>query len=186
MICSIGTVSATDLNDNSTVEVISSVDDCISVDEVTFTNVEQSQEVASTNAATWDELKTACQSSGDKVITLTGQSYNANSQIVFGNSATIIGSSDITENTVQISAGNYTFENNTFINCNQTIRGVNNTFINCTPEDSNLLKSLNIQSIRLNQPIVANPENNITGPQWAMAGYDAQNQVNHRIMVLTL
>lgn len=95
MICSIGTVSATDLNDNSTVEVISSVDDCISVDEVTFTNdVEQSQEVASTNAATWDELKTACQSSGDKVITLTGQSYNANSQIVFGNSATIIGSSD--------------------------------------------------------------------------------------------
>ena len=460
MICSIGTVSATDLNDNSTVEVISSVDDCISVDEVTFTNdVEQSQEVASTNAATWEELKTACQSSGDKVITLTGQSYNANSQIVFGNSATIIGSSDsyittnnpnlipffnsnsnlnitflnvnfkdsncnifiqsagnnelnncifsnittgagktsvvyntqglmnldnctftnchtqygtitnygsnvrmnvdncnfvnnnasvepgainncgilnvtnsmfvgnnatwwagaihthsnaqtriigskfiknhagwnggalftysklevynstfdenicdtttgggaigsynfgssynitiencsfknnkntasggnggaitalnggylnvhgsnftnnsadnglaicafnanypnatggvpflqvynntfnnhwsnITENTVQISAGNYTFENNTFINCNQTIRGVNNTFINCTPEDSNLLKSLNIQSIRLNQPIVANPENNITGPQWAMAGYDAQN-----------
>jgi len=459
MICSIGTVSATDLNDNSTVEVISSVDDCISVDEVTFTNVEQSQEVASTNAATWDELKTVCQSSGDKVITLTGQSYNANSQIVFGNSATIIGSSDtyittnnpnlipffnsnsnlnitflnvnfkdsncnifiqsagnnelnncifsnittgagktsvvyntqglmnldnctftnchtqygtitnygsnvrmnvdncnfvnnnasvepgainncgilnvtnsmfvgnnatwwagaihthsnaqtriigskfiknhagwnggalftysklevynstfdenicdtttgggaigsynfgssynitiencsfknnkntasggnggaitalnggylnvhgsnftnnsadnglaicafnanypnatggvpflqvynntfnnhwsnITENTVQISAGNYTFENNTFINCNQTIRGVNNTFINCTPEDSNLLKSLNIQSIRLNQPIVANPENNITGPQWAMAGYDAQN-----------
>ena len=459
VICSIGTVSATDLNDNSTVEVISSVDDCISVDEVTFTNVEQSQEVASTNAATWDELKTACQSSGDKVITLTGQSYNANSQIVFGNSATIIGSSDsyittnnpnlipffnsnsnlnitflnvnfkdsncnifiqsagnnelnncifsnittgagktsvvyntqglmnldnctftnchtqygtitnygsnvrmnvdncnfvnnnasvepgainncgilnvtnsmfvgnnatwwagaihthsnaqtriigskfiknhagwnggalftysklevynstfdenicdtttgggaigsynfgssynitiencsfknnkntasggnggaitalnggylnvhgsnftnnsadnglaicafnanypnatggvpflqvynntfnnhwsnITENTVQISAGNYTFENNTFINCNQTIRGVNNTFINCTPEDSNLLKSLNIQSIRLNQPIVANPENNITGPQWAMAGYDAQN-----------
>lgn len=90
MICSIGTVSATDLNDNSTVEVISSVDDCISVDEVTFTNVEQSQEVASTNAATWDELKTACQSSGDKVITLTGQSYNANSQIVFGNSATIM------------------------------------------------------------------------------------------------
>ena len=459
MICSIGTVSATDLNDNSTVEVISSVDDCISVDEVTFTNVEQSQEVASTNAATWDELKTACQSSGDKVITLTGQSYNANSQIVFGNSATIIGSSDtyittnnpnlipffnsnsnlnitflnvnfkdsncnifiqsagnnelnncifsnittgagktsvvyntqglmnldnctftnchtqygtitnygsnvrmnvdncnfvnnnasvepgainncgilnvtnsmfvgnnatwwagaihthsnaqtriigskfiknhagwnggalftysklevynstfdenicdtttgggaigsynfgssynitiencsfknnkntasggnggaitalnggylnvhgsnftnnsadnglaicafnanypnatggvpflqvynntfnnhwsnITENTVQISAGNYTFENNTFINCNQTIRGVNNTFINCTPEDSNLLKSLNIQSIRLNQPIIANPENNITGPQWAMAGYNAQN-----------
>ncbi len=40
--------------------------------------------------------------------------------------------SNITENTVQISAGNYTFENNTFINCNQTIRGVNNTFINCT------------------------------------------------------
>lgn len=99
MICSIGTVSATDLNDNSTVEVISSVDDCISVDEVTFTNdVEQSQEVASTNAATWDELKTACQSSGDKVITLTGQSYNANSQIVFGNSATIIGSSDLYHN----------------------------------------------------------------------------------------
>ena len=141
MICSIGAVSATDLNDNSTVEVTSSVDDCISVDEASIIDVGQNQEVASTSAATWDELKTACQSSGDKVITLTGQSYNANSQIVFGNSATIIGSSDI----------------------------------NCTPEDSNLLKSLNIQSIRLNQPIVANPENNITGPQWAMAGYDAQN-----------
>ena len=83
--------------------------------------------------------------------------------------------SNITENTVQISAGNYTFENNTFINCNQTIRGVNNTFINCTPEDSNLLKSLNIQSIRLNQPIVANPDDNVTSPQWAMTGHDAQN-----------
>ena len=459
MICSIGAVSATDLNDNSTVEVTSSVDDCISVDEASIIDVGQNQEVASTSAATWDELKTACQSSGDKVITLTGQSYNANSQIVFGNSATIIGSSDtyittnnpnlipffnsnsnlnitflnvnfkdsnckifiqsagnnelnncifsnittgagktsvvyntqglmnldnctftnchtqygtitnygsnvrmnvdncnfvnnnasvepgainncgilnvtnsmfvgnnatwwagaihthsnaqtrisgskfiknhagwnggalftysklevynstfdenicdtttgggaigsynfgssynitiencsfknnkntavdgnggaitalnggylnvhgsnftnnsagnglaicafnanypnatggvpflqvynntfnnhwsnITENTVQISAGNYTFENNTFINCNQTIRGVNNTFINCTPEDSNLLKSLNIQSIRLNQPIVANPDDNVTSPQWAMTGHDAQN-----------
>ena len=459
MICSIGAVSATDLNDNSTVEVTSSVDDSISVDEASIIDVGQNQEVASTSAATWDELKTACQSSGDKVITLTGQSYNANSQIVFGNSATIIGSSDtyittnnpnlipffnsnsnlnitflnvnfkdsnckifiqsagnnelnncifsnittgagktsvvyntqglmnldnctftnchtqygtitnygsnvrmnvdncnfvnnnasvepgainncgilnvtnsmfvgnnatwwagaihthsnaqtrisgskfiknhagwnggalftysklevynstfdenicdtttgggaigsynfgssynitiencsfknnkntavdgnggaitalnggylnvhgsnftnnsagnglaicafnanypnatggvpflqvynntfnnhwsnITENTVQISAGNYTFENNTFINCNQTIRGVNNTFINCTPEDSNLLKSLNIQSIRLNQPIVANPDDNVTSPQWAMTGHDAQN-----------
>ena len=459
MICSIGAVSATDLNDNSTVEVTSSVDDCISVDEASIIDVGQNQEVVSTSAATWDELKTACQSSGDKVITLTGQSYNANSQIVFGNSATIIGSSDtyittnnpnlipffnsnsnlnitflnvnfkdsnckifiqsagnnelnncifsnittgagktsvvyntqglmnldnctftnchtqygtitnygsnvrmnvdncnfvnnnasvepgainncgilnvtnsmfvgnnatwwagaihthsnaqtrisgskfiknhagwnggalftysklevynstfdenicdtttgggaigsynfgssynitiencsfknnkntavdgnggaitalnggylnvhgsnftnnsagnglaicafnanypnatggvpflqvynntfnnhwsnITENTVQISAGNYTFENNTFINCNQTIRGVNNTFINCTPEDSNLLKSLNIQSIRLNQPIVANPDDNVTSPQWAMTGHDAQN-----------
>lgn len=175
MICSIGAVSATDLNDNSTVEVTSSVDDSISVDEASIIDVGQNQDVASTSAATWDELKTACQSSGDKVITLTGQSYNANSQIVFGNSATIIGSSDTTENTVQISAGNYTFENNTFINCNQTIRGVNNTFINCTPEDSNLLKSLNIQSIRLNQPIVANPDDNVTSPQWAMTGHDAQN-----------
>ena len=95
LICSIGAVNATDLGDNSTVEVSSDVDDSISVDEVRITDdVEQSQDVASTNAATWDELKTACQSSGDKVITLTGQSYNANSQIVFGNSATIIGSSD--------------------------------------------------------------------------------------------
>lgn len=94
MICSIGAVSATDLNDNSTVEVTSSVDDSISVDEASIIDVGQNQEVASTSAATWDELKTACQSSGDKVITLTGQSYNANSQIVFGNSATIIGSSD--------------------------------------------------------------------------------------------
>lgn len=95
LICSIGAVNATDLDDNSTVEVSSDVDDSISVDEVPITDdVEQSQDVASTNAATWDELKTACQSSGDKVITLTGQSYNANSQIFFGNSATIVGSSD--------------------------------------------------------------------------------------------
>lgn len=128
MICSIGTVSATDLNDNSTVEVISSVDDCISVDEVTFTNdVEQSQEVASTNAATWDELKTACQSSGDKVITLTGQSYNANSQIVFGNSATIIGSSDtyITTNNPNLIP---------FFNSNSNL---NITFLNVNFKDSN-------------------------------------------------
>lgn len=141
MICSIGTVSATDLNDNSTVEVISSVDDCISVDEVTFTNVEQSQEVASTNAATWDELKTACQSSGDKVITLTGQSYNANSQIVFGNSATIIGSSDsyITTNNPNLilffnsnSNLNITFLNVNFKdnNCNIFIQSAGNNELN--------------------------------------------------------
>ena len=36
MICSIGAVSATDLNDNSTVEVTSSVDDSISVDEASI------------------------------------------------------------------------------------------------------------------------------------------------------
>lgn len=119
MICSIGAVSATDLNDNSTVEVTSSVDDSISVDEASIIDVGQNQEVASTSAATWDELKTACQSSGDKVITLTGQSYNANSQIVFGNSATIIGSSD--------------------------------TYI------------------------TTNNDDNVTSPQWAMTGHDAQN-----------
>lgn len=72
LICSIGAVNATDLDDNSTVEVSSDVDDSISVDDALINdNVEQSQDVASTNAATWDELKTACQSSGDKVITLT-------------------------------------------------------------------------------------------------------------------
>lgn len=94
LICSIGAVNATDLDDNSTVEVSSDVDDSISVDEVPITDdVEQSQDVASTNAATWDELKTACQSSGDKVITLL---VNLIMQIVkfFGNSATIVGSSD--------------------------------------------------------------------------------------------
>lgn len=53
MICSIGAVSATDLNDNSTVEVTSSVDDCISVDEASIIDVGQNQEVASTSAATW-------------------------------------------------------------------------------------------------------------------------------------
>lgn len=55
LICSIGAVNATDLGDNSTVEVSSDVDDSISVDEVPITDdVEQSQDVASTNAATWD------------------------------------------------------------------------------------------------------------------------------------
>lgn len=58
LICSIGAVNATDLDDNSAVEVSSDVDDSISVDEVPITDdVEQSQDVASTNAATWDELK---------------------------------------------------------------------------------------------------------------------------------
>ncbi len=127
MICSIGAVSATDLNDNSTVEVTSSVDDCISVDEASIIDVGQNQEVASTSAATWDELKTACQSSGDKVITLTGQSYNANSQIVFGNSATIIGSSDtyITTNNPNLIP---------FFNSNSNL---NITFLNVNFKDSN-------------------------------------------------
>ena len=145
MICSIGAVSATDLDDNSTVEVTSSVDDSISVDEASIIDVGQNQEVASTSAATWDELKTACQSSGDKVITLTGQSYNANSQIVFGNSATIVGSSDS-----YITEGNYTFRNNTFTNSPQTI-GTDNNIIESN--NVNLLKSLKFRSIVFNQPI---------------------------------
>ena len=127
MICSIGAVNATDLDDNSTVEVTSSVDDGISVDGASINdNVEQSQNMASINATTWDELKTACQSSGDKVITLTGQSYNANSQIVFGNSATIIGSSDsyITTNNANLVP---------FFNSNSNL---NITFLNVTFKDS--------------------------------------------------
>ena len=128
LICSIGAVNATDLDDNSTVEVSSDVDDSISVDEVPITDdVEQSQDVASTNAATWDELKTACQSSGDKVITLTGQSYNANSQIVFGNSATIVGSSD---SYITLSNGNLI----PFLNSNSEL---SITFLNVNFKDSN-------------------------------------------------
>lgn len=128
LICSIGAVNATDLGDNSTVEVSSDVDDSISVDEVPITDdVEQSQDVASTNAATWDELKTACQSSGDKVITLTGQSYNANSQIVFGNSATIVGSSD---SYITLSNGNLI----PFLNSNSEL---SITFLNVNFKDSN-------------------------------------------------
>lgn len=128
LICSIGAVNATDLDDNSAVEVSSDVDDSISVDEVPITDdVEQSQDVASTNAATWDELKTACQSSGDKVITLTGQSYNANSQIVFGNSATIVGSSD---SYITLSNGNLI----PFLNSNSEL---SITFLNVNFKDSN-------------------------------------------------
>lgn len=165
LICSIGAVNATDLDDNSTVEVSSDVDDSISVDEVSITDdVEQSQDVASTNAATWDELKTACQSSGDKVITLTGQSYNANSQIVFGNSAIT------TNDTVFISEGNYTFRNNTFTNSPQTI-GTDSNIIESN--NVNLLKSLKIRSIVFNQPI-----NTVTQNQWAMSGYDNHNSAN--------
>ena len=128
LICSIGAVNATDLDDNSTVEVSSDVDDSISVDDALINdNVEQSQDVASTNAATWDELKTACQSSGDKVITLTGQSYNANSQIVFGNSATIVGSSD---SYITLSNGNLI----PFLNSNSEL---SITFLNVNFKDSN-------------------------------------------------
>ena len=83
--------------------------------------------MASTNAATWDELKTACQSSGDKVITLTGQSYNANSQIVFGNSATIVGSSD---SYITLSNGNLI----PFLNSNSEL---SITFLNVNFKDSN-------------------------------------------------
>lgn len=44
LICSIGAVNATDLDDNSTVEVSSDVDDSISVDDALINdNVEQSQ-----------------------------------------------------------------------------------------------------------------------------------------------
>nr|WP_302439091.1 Ig-like domain-containing protein [Methanobrevibacter smithii] len=169
LICSIGAVNATDLDDNSAVEVSSDVDDSISVDEVPITDdVEQSQDVASTNAATWDELKTACQSSGDKVITLTGQSYNANSQIVFGNSATIVGSSDS-----YITEGNYTFRNNTFTNSPQTI-GTDNNIIESN--NVNLLKSLKFRSIVFNQPI--SDFNTVAQNQWAMSGYDNHNSAN--------
>lgn len=167
MICSIGTVSATDLNDNSTVEVISSVDDCISVDEVTFTNdVEQSQEVASTNAATWDELKTACQSSGDKVITLTGQSYNANSQIVFGNSATIIGSSDtyITTNNPNLIP---------FFNSNSNL---NITFLNVNFKDSNC--NIFIQSAGNNELNNCIFSNITTGAGKTSVVYNTQGLMN--------
>lgn len=169
LICSIGAVNATDLDDNSTVEVSSDVDDSISVDDALINdNVEQSQDVASTNAATWDELKTACQSSGDKVITLTGQSYNANSQIVFGNSATIVGSSDS-----YITEGNYTFRNNTFTNSPQTI-GTDNNIIESN--NVNLLKSLKFRSIVFNQPI--SDFNTVAQNQWAMSGYDNHNSAN--------
>ena len=169
LICSIGAVNAADLDDNSTVEVSSDVDDSISVDDALINdNVEQSQDVASTNAATWDELKTACQSSGDKVITLTGQSYNANSQIVFGNSATIVGSSDS-----YITEGNYTFRNNTFTNSPQTI-GTDNNIIESN--NVNLLKSLKFRSIVFNQPI--SDFNTVAQNQWAMSGYDNHNSAN--------
>ena len=55
------------------------------------------------NAADWDDLEEACESSGAKDITLTGTNYNPTSQITFANSATIIG----TESSY-ITAGTYT------------------------------------------------------------------------------
>ena len=48
--------------------------------------------------------------------------------------------------------GNYTFDNNTFINCHQENVGTNNRFINCTPESVNnvdevsaIMKSVNMK-----------------------------------------
>lgn len=55
------------------------------------------------NAANWDDLEEACESSGAKDITLTGTNYNPTSQINFTNSATIIGT-----DSSYITAGTFT------------------------------------------------------------------------------
>ena len=47
--------------------------------------------------------------------------------------------------------GNYTFDNNTFINCHQENVGTNNRFINCTPESVNNVNGIseNLRSLNL-------------------------------------
>ncbi|WP_304102994.1 hypothetical protein [Methanobrevibacter ruminantium] len=128
--CFMGAVNAAD--DVSTDAVDASVDDAVAVDAVSedigdsvtddpilsedTTNeeineatiekenndVEQTRGTPTT-ANNWTELADACENSTDMEITLTGTSYNANRQIYFSNSATIIG----TESSY-ITAGTYT------------------------------------------------------------------------------
>ena len=97
-----------------------------------------------TNAADWEDLEDACESSGAKDITLTGTIYNANSQINFKNSATIIGTPNsyitggVSGTPTFYSSGSYSihFINVTFKDINSDIfmqlstTGVN-TFENC-------------------------------------------------------
>ena len=88
---------------------------------------------------------------------------------------TFINHTKTTNDTVFISAGNYTFVNNTFINSPQTI-GVNDNTIAYT--NFNMLIKLYSGEIKFNQPIVAESNSAVIENQWAMAGYDTQNSKN--------
>lgn len=97
------------------------------------------------NASNWADLETQCESSGSKEITLNGTIYNANTQINFKNSATIIGTPNsyitggISGDPTFLSSGSYNihFINVTFRDINSDIfikfstTGVNK-FDNCT------------------------------------------------------
>jgi len=95
------------------------------------------------NASNWAELQTQCESSGSKEITLNGTIYNANSQIDFENSATIIGTDNSyitgtyngvpflnTDNDLTITFRNVKFKN---MNVNNLLElAGTNVFENCS------------------------------------------------------
>lgn len=96
-----------------------------------------------TNAADWDDLEDACESSDAKDITLTGTNYIPTSQINFANSATIIGTensyitgtyNDIpflnTNNDLTITFRNVKFRNMNVVNLLE-LAGTN-VFENCS------------------------------------------------------
>ena len=84
-----------DIGDSVTADPILSED--TTTEEINEATIEkENKDVEQTrgapvNAADWDDLEDACESSGAKDITLTGTNYNPTSQINFTNSATIIG-----------------------------------------------------------------------------------------------
>ena len=95
------------------------------------------------NASNWAELQTQCGSSSSKEITLNGTIYNANSQIYFENSATIIGTENSyitgtyngvpflnTDNDLTITFRNIKFRNMNVVNLLE-LAGTN-IFENCS------------------------------------------------------
>ena len=112
LICCIGVVSATEDNNDTITMESSSIDEkilnddiqdtCDSLDaEIDDEKLEQNDlnnlESVGTevDAGTWSKLRSyAMMEDDDYIITLTGTEYNANSQINFKNSATIIGTDD--------------------------------------------------------------------------------------------
>lgn len=86
---SVSTEAITTVSDDAAEEQINEESNAVEIDN----NKENVNLTRGTpvNASNWDVLEGACESSGDKIITLTGTSYVPTNQINFTNSATIIG-----------------------------------------------------------------------------------------------
>ena len=120
-----------DLSDSVTAEPAISDDSTTEEIDEDTTTVENGEDSAvadsdpsramNTQAANWSELKSACESSSNQVIDLTGTEYTIGDAITFGNSATIRGTADsyITGNSTTIPFVNNNTENSiTFYNVN--------------------------------------------------------------------
>ena len=120
-----------DLSDSVTAEPAISDDSTTEEIDEDTTTVENGEDSAvadsdpsramNTQAANWSELKSACESSSNQVIDLTGTEYTIGDAITFRNSATIRGTADsyITGNSTTIPFVNSNTENSiTFYNVN--------------------------------------------------------------------